>query len=87
MNVRGAPRFRPQCLVERHAGGLILKKQRLCVVQCYRRGKQVCRVPHLRIDHPHGYAAQVQSRTVSEYLRVERRLAIGEGDRKASFAV
>src|SRR5436190_12971091 len=63
-------------------GRLKFEKQRLRIVERDGCGEQMFTVPKLRIDRRIRQATEVQPCPVPEYLSIERRLSIGEGDRK-----
>src|SRR4051812_31202517 len=75
-----APPFGSQRLHKLDARFLILDKERLCILQRDRRDKQLLGVAPEMIDDGIVHLAKVQSRAVAEYLTVERRLTVGEGD-------
>src|ERR1700730_10616274 len=83
-----APGLALDGLDERRAGGLKLE-EKLRDFACRRhreRGrKQLLAIPLIRIDHRLFDAAQIEPRAVASDLRMERRLAIGEGGRKAEL--
>src|SRR5438046_62690 len=77
-----APRFRSERLYESYAGGLVLEKERLRVVESDRSREQLFRVAPNGINDRIVDLAKVQSRAVTEYLRVEGRFAIGKRNAK-----
>jgi hypothetical protein len=71
--------------VERHFSRLVLAVERAGVVERDRRRKKVVACPQRGIDHGNRNAAKIEMRAVAYHLRVERRIAVAEGDREAEL--
>ena len=87
--ISGAPGLALDGLEERSTRGLKLEEElRDFARRRNREGgrQQLLAIPLIRIDHRVFDAAQIEPRAVAPDLRIERRLAIGEANRKAELA-
>jgi hypothetical protein len=80
-----APWLAPERLSKFDTCRLVFEKERLCVIERNRSGKQLLRVTTHGVNDSIVHAAKVQSRAITEYLPVEWRLAVAEREGEAEF--